>query len=143
MLLSPSGDLAQAVVAGSLYRDSMPAPASEPGKSVTVYGDGAIVEYDSEAHSLRAELPGGATAALIAPGGIRIEGDTTIVGEVAIEGGATISQDLAVTGESRGKTIVGDTTVSDLNGTMQEMRGFYNIHTHAPPLSPTPTPPMN
>ena len=115
VLLAPSGELTQAVVLPSLYRETFPAPADAPTVHRTVYADGAVVEYDRAAHRLRAALPAGATTELVSPGGVAVTGNLAVTGDVAITG------DLAVTGD-----------VSDGAGSMQEMRDTYNPHTHPP-----------
>lgn len=58
MLLSPSGDPAQAVALPSLYQTAAPPPADSPDIHRTVYPDGAVTEYDSAAHALKAVIPG-------------------------------------------------------------------------------------
>ncbi|CCO22220.1 phage baseplate assembly protein V [Maridesulfovibrio hydrothermalis] len=60
MLLSPSGDLAQAAVLPSLFQVAHPACADRPTIERKVYEDGAVIEYDREAHLLHAYIPGDA-----------------------------------------------------------------------------------
>lgn len=58
LVLSPSGETAQGVVLGSIFRAAHPAPAASPDVDRRVYADGAVVEYDREAHRLHALIPG-------------------------------------------------------------------------------------
>ena len=133
LLVSPSGDLAQAVVLPAVYQDTHPAPAADPNKQVVRYSDGAVIAYDRSAHHLEAVLPGEATAKVVATGGVRIEGDTTIVGNLVVEGEGTVKSDLTVEGNADVEgNVNGDGNVSDQNGSMQEMRTFYNSHAHTP-----------
>lgn len=60
MLLSPSGDLAQAAVLPSIFQNAYPACADRPTIERRVYEDGAVIEYDREAHLLHAYVPGDA-----------------------------------------------------------------------------------
>lgn len=53
MLLSPYGDMAQAVALLGVYSDAHPAPADSKDVERTVYPDGSTVSYDSEKHELR------------------------------------------------------------------------------------------
>ncbi len=139
VLLAPSGDLANAVVLGSLYSDAQPAPSTDPGKHLVRYSDGAEIEYDREAHRLRAVLPAGGAAEITAPDGVTITGDVTVEGGVDasgnVESGGNVTADSNV--EAGGQ-------VEDLSGSMTEMRTTYNGHVHGvppgfvtPPVAPT------
>ena len=126
VLLAPSGELAQAVALPALYQSRYPAPGSDPNQQIIVFSDGARLEYDRKAHHLQAVLPSGATADLIADGGVRVEGDTTIVGDLRVEGQALVTQD-----------ITGEQEVIDQASSMQAMRDRYNSHSHTP-TGPSP-----
>ena len=69
LILAPSGELANGIVIAGLYSDARPAPASSSDRHVTRYIDGAEIEYDREAHRLKAVLPEGGTAEITAPDG--------------------------------------------------------------------------
>lgn len=88
LLLSPSGQMANGVVFTGLFSDTIPANGDRPGLHRRTYRDGAVIEYDSIAHHLRASLPG--SAELIAAGNITLNsgGDIQIAaaGNVAITG---------------------------------------------------------
>lgn len=94
LLLSPSGQLTQGVALTGVYSNASPANGNREGLSRTTYRDGAVIEYDSVANALRAELPAGATVQLIATGGITIEGD------IALTGTLTASEDVIAAGIS-------------------------------------------
>lgn len=126
LILSPSGELAAGVVLPSLYRRAHPAPESDPGKHTRLYRDGARIEYDAGAHKLKAQLPAGGTAELVADGGVSVTGNVTVAGNVAVTGRIDATEDIA-----------SDKNVEDKNGTMQEMRDTYNQHSH-PPAGVTP-----
>lgn len=88
ILFSPSGNLAQGVALTGLTSDQHPANGDREGLHRRTYRDGAVIEYDSFAHHLRATLPG--SAELIAAGNITLNsgGDIQIAaaGNVAITG---------------------------------------------------------
>jgi phage baseplate assembly protein V len=94
ILLSPSGQLANGVVLTGLFSDLIPANGALANLHRVTYPDGAVIEYDSAAHALNALLPAGGTAALVALGGIRIEGDITHTGNLHINGGITTTEDV-------------------------------------------------
>lgn len=94
IVFSPSGELAQGIALVGIYSNSNPAPGSTANLDRTTYPDGAVIEYDAAAHKLRAQLPAGGQAELIADGGI------TIVGDVALTGTLTASVDVIAAGIS-------------------------------------------
>ena len=81
LLLSPSGQLANAVVITGIYSDAIPANGDRAGLHRRTYQDGAVIEYDSVAHQLRAQLPAGGTTELISSGGIHLVGRVTHEGD--------------------------------------------------------------
>ena len=87
LLLCPGGEMAAGLVLVGLYSDSHPAPVDDPDLHRTVYADGAVIEYDQAAHTLRATLPAGATVNITAPGGITLDTPTvTVTGDVVASG---------------------------------------------------------
>ena len=120
VLLSPSGELPQAVALPGLYRDMFPAPSDSADLHVVEYEDGARLSYDRAAHALTAVLPAGATARLVAPGG------ATVVGNLRVEGNVTSTGD-----------------VTDSTSSMAAMRTTYNEHTHPNQGASPPTQQMN
>lgn len=107
LVLSPSGDLSQGVVLPALYRDQFSAPSASPDKRVTVFSDGALIEYDRKSHHLKAILPTGATTELTSSGGITLNGDLLVNGNI------TSSQD-----------------ITDKVRSMAADRAIYNGHNH-------------
>jgi phage baseplate assembly protein V len=91
MLFSPSGEPALGVVLVGLYSDQFDAPDDNPNRRRRTYRDGAVVEYDTETHTLRATLPAAGNVELVAPGGVFIVGDVSIVGSLSATEGATIT----------------------------------------------------
>ena len=59
VIASPYGDMAQAVVIGSLFQDDSPAPAASKDQETTVYPDGARQDYNSASHTFTLEVPAG------------------------------------------------------------------------------------
>lgn len=100
VLLSPSGNLAQGVVLTGLFSDLIPANGEREGLHRRTYRDGAVIEYDSIAHRLRAILPEGGITDLTSTGGINITGpinhvgDYTQQGNQAVTGTVTVSEDV-------------------------------------------------
>lgn len=93
-VFSPSGNPAQGFVLVGIYSDANPAPADSGSLCRRAYPDGAVIDYDHASHQLSATLPAGGTAVLIAPGGVQIQGDVAITGQV------TVTQDVVAGGIS-------------------------------------------
>lgn len=106
ILLSPSGQLANGIAITGLFSDSIPANGDRAGLKRRTYADGAVVEYDSVAHHLRAILPAGGTSEVISDGGIRIvgdivhEGNYTQTGNQKITGKVEVTEDVVAAGIS-------------------------------------------
>lgn len=107
MLFSPSGEPALGVALVGLYSDQFDAPDDSPNRNRRTYRDGAVVEYDTETHTLRATLPAAGRVEIVAPGGF------SLIGDVAIDGTVTVSQDVIAGGISQ----VGHTHPGDSGGT--------------------------
>ncbi len=93
LVLAPGGDLKQGIVVGSLPSTAHPAPAQTAGIHRATYDDGAIIEYDRIAHTLKATLPAGAIARIEAPGGVTIVGDVVVQGKITatqVQAGTTL-----------------------------------------------------
>lgn len=85
ILLSPGGDPASAVVLCSINSAANPPPVNAANLTHRLYPDGAVIEYDHEAHHLRAVLPG--SAEVTADGAVSV----TAQGAIDIESAADIS----------------------------------------------------
>jgi len=125
VLLSPSGDLSQAIIIASLSSTANPSPDTDPKKPKRSYPDGAVIEYDYQAHKLNAILPTGATFELKSDGGLKVTGDIDLHGKLTVTGDI----------ESGGN-------VSDVKGSMQAMRDIYDSHSGHVGTG-TPQPKMN
>lgn len=111
ILLAPSGELAQAVVAGKLFSTDYPSPDLSPDNHRRKYRDGAVIEYNSKTHHLNAVLPDGGTVNAVATGGFTFTGDITHHGDYTHNG------DLNQTGQ---QTVSGDVVaggISQINHT--------------------------
>ncbi len=106
IVFSPNGDLTQGLVLSALFQQKNSPPAAQPHIHKTEYADGAIIEYDRQAHHLSAVLPAGGTVTIKANGGITLMGDVSIVGNlnvsesVTVSDGVTVSNDVTAGGKS-------------------------------------------
>ncbi len=94
LVLSPSGQTAQGIAITGLFSVLIPANGDRAGLHRRTYPDGAVVEYDSEAHQLLATLPAGGRVEIVAPGGFKLQGD------VDIDGLVTVTRDVVAAGIS-------------------------------------------
>lgn len=111
LVVCPDGDPARGVIVGALYCQDASAPAAVETVHRTLYKDGASIEYDREAHALKATLPDGGTAELTAKGGITLIGPTEIQGTLKVTEATTLKNTLNVTGNT---TIQGLATVAQV-----------------------------
>lgn len=97
ILLSPSGQTANGIALTGIYSDANPANGDRADLHRRTYPDGAVIEYDSAAHALRAVLPAEGIATLVALGGIRFEGDITHIGNLSQQGSQTVTGGITTT----------------------------------------------
>ncbi len=116
VLVSPSGQLAQGVVFTGLFSDDNPPNGDRAGLQRTTYRDGAVLEYDSIAHLMRAQLPAGGRIEIIAPAGLDITGDVRHTGDYTQTGNQTITGTVEV---SEDVTAAGISLVQHLHGGVQ------------------------
>lgn len=57
VVIAPGGDLTQAIVIPGVYQDTAAAPSDSPDKDTTLYGDGALIEYDRASHTYTLDVP--------------------------------------------------------------------------------------
>ena len=103
MVLSPGGDLARGIILPALFSKAFDAPETSDAIHTTHYPDGAVVQYDHEAHALTATLPGG-TATITAdkvtsnaPSTI-CTGDLTVMKNLIVMEAATVNGATALNG---------------------------------------------
>lgn len=86
ILLSPSGDMSQAIALPSLYSDTHTPPSHDLDiRRVDFYG-GTYFSYDRRKKHLHIDLSDEGTVTLIAKGGINLIGDVNVTGEVTANG---------------------------------------------------------
>ena len=141
VVFCPSGIPEQGFVLVGLNGDEFPAPDDSPDRHRRAYRDGAVIEYDTAAHALRAELPEGGTFELIATGGSRIVGPVRIEGPLhATEAVSTdstlhaadaISTDATVDAVGAISTAAGITAAGALSAAAATIAGKdFGTHTH-------------
>lgn len=105
MVFSPSGDPATGAVLPGLYSDRFKAPDTSLARHRRTYRDGAVIDYDTSTHTLKAILPAGGKVEVIADGGLHIvgsithEGDYTQTGNQAVTGSVAVSGGIAADGD--------------------------------------------
>lgn len=140
MLLSPNGLTEGGFALAGLPTTSRPTPSSDRNKTVTKYPDGAVFEYDHEAHALKVTLPEGGTADVDVPDSIKVTCKTadvtasenatvhsaqitldapmtTTTGQLVVQGLLTFQQGMMGSGIGPGgKGVQIDTDVEFING---------------------------
>lgn len=59
LVFAPYGDMAQAIILFSLYRDAYAAPSTNTNVRRRTYSDGAVEQYDKIAHAYLLQVPSG------------------------------------------------------------------------------------
>lgn len=81
LLFCPEGDIERARTGPSFFSDLHPAPELD-GSEFVEFEDGARISYQVDGAQLRMVLPGEGKITLVAAGGVRIEGDLEVTGDV-------------------------------------------------------------
>ena len=92
IIASPYGDMAQAVVIGSLYQDASPASGDSKDKETILYPDGAKTEHNSASHA-RTDTLNAAGSFTFTAGGSSIFMDTSKI--LLSSNGSTLEIDAA------------------------------------------------
>ena len=115
MVLSPSGDIAQGVVLGSIFQQSQQSEVNAiqgtPSQNIhrIKYQDGTVIEYDRENHLLKADVKGDVhllvesnlTAEVTGNADVNVEGNLT----------AAVSQDATISADNITLDAAGDMTL--------------------------------
>lgn len=113
LLLSPSGDIAMAMVLPAIYQNAHPNPRASANNLLLKMQDGAEFEYDRSVSHLQVSLPAAGTTEMITPLGMHILGNTLITGNLNSTANITAAND-----------------VIDKTRSMAADRNIYNGHKH-------------
>lgn len=96
VLVSPSGDLSQAVIVGMLYSNVLDSPSDDENLDLIEYDDGTVISYDSDAHKLTIDCVSDVhvnavnasidATALDITAEVSINGNVNVVGDVVADG---------------------------------------------------------
>lgn len=120
LLFSPGGNTEGGFVLTGVPTASRPPPSADKNKTVTKYPDGAVIEYDHEAHALKVTLPEGATADIDVPDRITVNCKTA---DVTASESATVHSDL-ITLDAPMTTTTGEMVVQGLLTWQAGMVGY-------------------
>lgn len=90
ILLSPEGDLLQAVALPAVYSEQYPTPSTHSAHHTIHYPDGAVIQYDSAAHQLTATIPNG-SATVTADQVISNAPETICTGNLTVQKNLTVN----------------------------------------------------
>jgi phage baseplate assembly protein V len=115
LLLCPGGDPADGVALRGIYSDTAPAPSHSPTTHTRKFPDGAVIEYDHEAHGLTATLPAGGTVLLIAPASVEIHTAvaTIYADTVNVPNGDVVASGISLVNHVHGATMPGPGTTGE------------------------------
>lgn len=145
MLLCPSGDPAQAVALRGFYSEDFTPPSLSLDTHTRRYRDGAIVEYDFAAHSLKATLPEGATVLIDAPGSVTVRTkaatvqsdtmlidakETTVTGSMLVKGAFEFQSGMTGSAGASGGSTMKINGAADFTGEVTSQGISLPTHTH-------------
>lgn len=99
LVFKRDGEMANAVFLPGIVCDSFP-PIGNSEINRIEFEDGSRIDYDAQVHSFEINLSGAASAKIIAPGGLTIDANVTVNGNVDISGTATATEDVIGGGKS-------------------------------------------
>lgn len=127
VVLSPSGELAAALVLPAVYRTAHPAPSASADEHVTVYPDGAVIKYN---HTSGALVASGIQSGTI-EAAVSVTLDTPLThctGKLTVDGLLTYGNGLAGSGGGHGSIINGP--VIQAGGDLSSNGIVLHTHTH-------------
>ena len=133
-VLSPSGDLAQGVIAFSISQERFPNAGTDQNPK-TIYADGTVVEYDKEAHTLTVDCSASsgavnvtcANANVIASSAILFDTpEATFTGNLTVQKNINVNESLGVKGNS---SIAGNVAFTG-NSIKHDGKEIGSSHTH-------------
>lgn len=100
VLLSPDGQIGAAIALLGIVQDRFPPVGGDLIETI-VFGDGARLSYDPQAHALFVVLPDGGTIDLQSPGAVTIDAPAgvTIRGNLTLDGTLELSGDVLAQGD--------------------------------------------
>nr|BDD47144.1 baseplate assembly protein [Saccharospirillaceae bacterium] len=114
VLLSPTGDLNQAIILPALYQDEFPAPETDPGIRTTQYRDGTTVQHNLKEKTLSIAPAGDVTIEIAGECLLHAMGNV----EVVADGDATVSAQGNGALAANGNVDVEAGGILNLSGTM-------------------------
>lgn len=153
IVFSPSGVLEMGIAFGGLNNADYPAISEDLNKNIMLFSDGCMISYDTKQHALEAILPETGTAVLTANGGVtvnaaqgvtvnamegglEVNGDTRINGNIQVSETAKIGGTLRSEGDAsfaetivRGKLYAAD-NIDSLNGDVRAGSISLKDHIH-------------
>jgi phage baseplate assembly protein V len=110
LVLCPAGEIGAAVALRGLVSDAFPPPGNDL-LEIMQFKDGAALSYDTDNHALAIILPNGGSLRVVAPGGVKVEGDLACTGAIKADGdvvaGTVSLQNHLTTGVTGGTGISG------------------------------------
>lgn len=99
LLFCPDGEIENAIFVPGIVCDAFP-PVGDSEIEIVEFEDGSRITHDATAHAFVIDLTAGATAKIIAPGGLTIDADVTINGDIDLQGKMTATDDVIADGKS-------------------------------------------
>ena len=96
-VIKVDGEVSNAVFLPAIVCDAFP-PVGNSEANRVEFADGSRIDYDPTGHAFEINLSAGATAKIIAPGGLTIDADVTINGQTTLNGDVQLNGNMNATG---------------------------------------------
>jgi phage baseplate assembly protein V len=138
MVLCPGGEPADAVVLRGYFSDDHPAPSNLPNLHTRHYPDGAVKQYDHEAHAFDLTLPEGGTVNIISPQAVAVKAEavtvdspeSTFTGAVIVKGPFTFESGMTGKGGAGGGKTMQIDGAADFTGEVKSQGISLPDHDH-------------
>lgn len=133
LVAAPSGELADAVIIGSLFQDSSPEPASSGDVTRTVYEDGTVVEYDRAANQFTLDTSASSGKVVVICERATVQGAERVVldtPEAECTGNLTVAGNFTMGGSGSTATITGNVAINGGSLT-HNGKNVGSTHTHS------------
>ncbi len=131
LLLSPDGEMNQAVAIAGVYQAKHPAPGNNPNIARVQFEDGCSVQYDKDKHELKVDVnPSGATVVINSAASVTVNTKKAVVNSPKIDLGESSSLEPSVLGDKLADWI------------KKELKLQFDQHTHVGNLGRPTGPPI-
>lgn len=152
-LFPPIGDMSNGFVIGACYNQQDKPAFTDPDIFGMKFNDGTVIKYNQTSSELLVQIKGGTPLFKMTASGTKLVSDVEIIGNVSISKNLNVKQNATITQNVTAGTLnvggaamdaagnfVTTGSVTDMRGSMEQIRVTYNGHNHETPKGPSGQP---